>query len=88
MCLQVRHATESLRAMLSVDEKGKEKVMALPTLQAPTMRFSRRQRGMEIDQDLAAEQELVMQEAHIAQHRHGSVPLQTLMSNVCRSRAP
>ena len=68
-CVQVRHASESLRALLSEDAEGKKKVMALPTLAAPTMRFSRRQRGMEINQDLAAEQEMVMQEAHVAQHR-------------------
>ncbi len=67
--MQVRHASESLRELLSEDAEGKKKVLALPTLAAPNMRFSRRQRGMEIDQDLAAEQELVMQEAHTAQHR-------------------
>ena len=82
MRLQVRHASESLRAMLSEDAEGKKKVMALPTLQAPTMRFSRRQRGMEIDQDLAAKEELVMQEAHVTQHRRGPAPPQTLMSHV------
>ena len=55
--------------MLMEDEEGKKKTLALPTLAAPTMRFSRRQRGMEINQDLEARQELVMQEAHVAQHR-------------------
>lgn len=67
--MQVRHASASLRELLSEDAEGKKKAMVLPTLSAPTMRFSRRQRGMEINQDLAAEQELVMQEAHTAQHR-------------------
>ena len=55
--------------MLSEDAEGKRKVVVLPTLAAPTMRFSRRQRGMETDQDLGAEQELTMQQAHVQQHR-------------------
>ena len=67
--MQVQHASASLRELLSEDAEGRKKAVALPTLAAPTMRFSRRQRGMEINQNLAAEQELVMQEAHTAQHR-------------------
>ena len=68
-CMQVRHASESLREMLSEDAEGKRKAVVLPTLAAPTMRFSRRQRGMETDQDLGVDQELTMQQAHVQQHR-------------------
>ena len=57
--------------MLSEDVEGKRRAVALPTLAAPTMRFSRRQRGMETDQDLRADQELTMQQAHVQQHRCG-----------------
>lgn len=55
--------------MLSEDGEGRRKAVALPTMAAPSMRFSRRQRGMDTDQDLAADQEVEMQEAHLQQHR-------------------
>ncbi len=58
----MRLAAESLRLVL-----GDEEVEA--TALAAVMRFSRRQRKMEVDEDLDAGRELEMQEERAAQQR-------------------
>ncbi|KAK9915395.1 hypothetical protein WJX75_008587 [Coccomyxa subellipsoidea] len=59
---QVRHAAESLRMVLGDEE---DEAAAL----SAAMRFSRRQRKMEVDEDLAADQAVEMQEERAAQQR-------------------
>jgi hypothetical protein len=57
----VAAASETLRALLGED---------VTTLQqAAAMRFSRRQRGMDIDEELADDQEMELQEERAAQQR-------------------